>query len=69
VTILPLFDPIAFGNEVYAEKHRRYLSLLAVEREAHVDLNTIYRTIHGEAPNVENYLRLQQWLSASKRKK
>lgn len=59
----PMFDPIQFSRELIAAMGARRMSALDSAVSAEVRLIRLLRVVRGEAPDVETYLRLKDWIA------
>lgn len=59
-----LFDATAFGRKLRAAINLLDLDQRMAAKQIGCSHSTVCRVCGGKAPDVENYLRIRQWLSA-----
>jgi transcriptional regulator with XRE-family HTH domain len=59
----PLFKPRTFARSIKAALKQERLSMRELAKEIGCSVATISRVCAEKPPDVENYLKIQQWLS------
>jgi transcriptional regulator with XRE-family HTH domain len=57
-----LFKPRTFARDIKSALKRDRLSMRDLARELGCSVATVSRVCAGKPPDVENYLRIEQWL-------
>jgi hypothetical protein len=59
----PLFDPAQFGRKLSVAIHLMELDLRTAAKQIGTSHSTVCRVCNGGVPDVENYLRIQKWMT------
>jgi transcriptional regulator with XRE-family HTH domain len=62
----PLFKPRTFARSIKATLKQQRLSMRDLAKELGCSVATISRVCAAKPPDVENYLRIEQWLSKAR---